>query len=199
MSTGSKKRSIIEIFLTVAAVTIAGLIVQALVLKPFVVPSGSMLPTLEPTQRILVNRLAYNFEDTEPGDVIVFHPALGADAGDCPGPGSLSRACDTPADQSDPKYYVKRIVATGGDELLIRDGHAIVNGERVPDDFATDCGVSPACDFREPITIPDGYVYVMGDNRGESNDSRFWGPVDEDWIVGKVIGSYWPPSDIGGI
>jgi signal peptidase I len=106
-------------------------------------------------------------------------------------------ACDLPIDEQDSENFIKRVVATPGDTLKIKDGHAIVNGEQIPDGFTKPCGSGGGCDFPKEITIPPDHYFMMGDNRGASDDSRFWGPVPKDWIIGKAFFTYWPLDRIG--
>lgn len=173
--------------------------IQALIVKPFQIPSESMEPTLVPGERVLVNRLSYSIGgDPSIGDVIVFHPPDGADNG---GGGCAVSAEDRPCPEgtTEPseQNFIKRVVAGPGDELYIEDGHPVVNGEIAEEDFIRRCGSIPACNLSEPITIPADHYFMMGDNRGESDDSRFWGPVPKEWIIGKAFFSYWPPKEIG--
>jgi signal peptidase I len=165
-----------------------------------------MIPTLEIDQRVLVNRMAYHFGDPEIGDIVVFHPPLGADG---PGPecgaprergsgGQVIQACPAPVDEKSETNFIKRIVAGPGDTLSVRDGHPVVNGEIAEEDFIRPCqGVGGECDLPKEITIPPDHYFMMGDNRGASDDSRFWGPVPRDWIIGKAFATYWPPDRIG--
>ena len=174
--------------------------IQALVVKPFQIPSESMKPLLIEGERVLVNRLSYSLGgDPSIGDVVVFHPPDGADDGgrecgvEVNGPQLCPMGTDEPSDQN----FIKRIVAGPGDELYIQDGHPVVNGEMAEEDFIRDCGGGSSCNFEDPIEIPPDHYFMMGDNRGASDDSRYWGPVPEDWIIGKAFFSYWPPSEIG--
>jgi signal peptidase I len=96
--------------------------------------------------------------------------------------------------------FIKRVVAGPGDELEIADGVPIVNGEKVEGDWETiPCRASDDCNYPTPVTIPDDSYFMMGDNRPSSDDSRFWGPVPRDWIIGHAVATYWPPSRIGGL
>jgi signal peptidase I len=97
------------------------------------------------------------------------------------------------------EYFIKRIVAGPGDTVFIREGRAFVNGKRQADNFTTPCGQGSGCNLEQPITVPAGHWFMMGDNRGESDDSRFWGPVPTDWIIGPAFATYWPIDRIGGI
>ena len=82
---------------------------------------------------------------------------------------------------------VKRVVGLPGDRISIVNGHVIRNGVREHDPYIVACADSSFCNFRKPVVIPNGDYFMMGDNRGESDDSRFWGPVRSSWILGKVI------------
>ena len=88
-------------------------------------------------------------------------------------------------------------MAGPGDTLAIVDGHVIRNGKRAKESFTRECGGGGGCNFRRPITIPPDHWFMMGDNRGESDDSRFWGPVPKKWIIGGAFATYWPPKRVG--
>jgi signal peptidase I len=92
---------------------------------------------------------------------------------------------------------VKRIVGVPGDTIAVRNGHVIRNGKAAAEPFARECSGS-ACNLG-PITIPKGSYFLMGDNRGNSDDSRFWGPVPRSWIIGEAVISYWPLDRVGGL
>jgi signal peptidase I len=177
--------------------------IQAWVVKPYQIPSTSMLPTIEVTQRVLVNRFIYHFEDPAIGDIVVFHPPEGATSGgpgECGDPGSNARgaACDRPTPNPAETNFIKRIVAGPNDTLSIRDGHPVVNGVEAQEDFINPCGNSGNdCNLPKTIRIPPDHYFMMGDNRGQSDDSRFWGPIPRDWIIGKAFATYWPPNRIG--
>lgn len=180
------------------------LLIQAFLVKPYQIPSGSMKPTLEVGQRVLVNRFVYHFTDPKPGDVVVFHPPMGVAGGgpECgvqPRPG---QACPEAAGGEVSETFIKRIVAGPGDTVSVKGGIPIVNGalERPEGYEITPCGPGgQGCDLPVPITIPEGHFFLMGDNRGQSDDSRFWGPLPEESLIGKAFGTYWPPDRIGGL
>lgn len=170
--------------------------VQAAVVKPFRIPSGSMEPTLKIGQRVLVNRLIYDFHAPHRGDVIVFHP-----------PSELT--CAVPIDPAEPcprgsthpssVYFVKRVIGLPGDRISIRDGHPVIDGRELTNEpYITPCGEAQECNLPQTITVPRGHYFMMGDNRGDSDDSRFWGPIPASWIVGEVFFTYWPVDRIGG-
>ena len=93
--------------------------------------------------------------------------------------------------------FIKRIVAGPGDHVKIIGGHVVLNGKRQKENFAEPCGDADGCTFRTEVTIPPGHYFMMGDNRGSSDDSRFWGPVPTSWIIGQAFATYWPPKRIG--
>jgi signal peptidase I len=173
--------------------------IQAWVVKPYQIPSGSMEPTLDVGQRVLVNRFLYHFEEPSPGNVVVFHPPAGADSGtECGVVPKAGEPCPKPTPGESSQNFVKRIVAVGGDTLSIKGGHPVVNGvEKKNEPYITPCGSSGVCNMPRTITIPPGMFFMMGDNRGASDDSRYWGPVPKSWIIGEAFATYWPPDRIG--
>jgi signal peptidase I len=195
---------LIELVVTVAVAVGLALLIQAFLVKPYRVPSGSMLPTLGIDQRILANRT-----DTHPGigDVVVFHPPHGADlgSGQCDDPqqgiaaggDALGQPCDRPLASESTQTFVKRLVGLPGDVLRIVGGHVIRNGKRESDAYIASCGGGAECTFSRSIRVPAGDYYMMGDNRGDSDDSRYWGPVPQRYIIGVVFFTYWPPDRIG--
>jgi signal peptidase I len=191
--------SLLELVIIVGVALGLALGIQAFLVKPYRIPSESMVPTLEINQRVLVNRIGERFSHPNVGDVIVFHPPVGAErdnmcGGGEPQPGQV---CDKPTPQKADVNFIKRVVAGPGDRLSIRDGHVILNGKRQKEPFAEPCGGGDGCDFPTEITIPPDHYFMMGDNRGSSDDSRFWGPVPEKWIIGQAFATYWPPKRIG--
>ncbi len=208
---GSKSTTaaIVELVVIIGVALGLALGIQAFLIKPYRIPSGSMEPTLAVNQRVLVNRIGMDFGDPHVGEIAVFHPPEGAEQQECgpvlhdvtPG----GEACS----QSNPKEasvnFIKRVVAGPGDELFIKEGHAF----RKPagksqfvaekDSYIRPCPEpsSPDCNFVKPIKIPAGHWFMMGDNRGESDDSRFWGPVPTGWVIGEAIATYWPIDRIG--
>jgi signal peptidase I len=175
------------------------LMIQAWIIKPYQIPSESMEPTLDVGQRVLVNRFVYHFKDPKPGDIVVFHPPVGADQGTvCGLQRGAHEACPKPTPGESDQNFIKRIVAGPGDTLSIKDGHPVVNGvEKTDEPYTNPCGSSPECNLSKPITIPPDHYFMMGDNRGASDDSRYWGPVPRDWIIGEAVATYWPPDRIG--
>jgi signal peptidase I len=191
---------ITELIVIVAMALAIALAVQWLLVKPYRIPSGSMEPTLDVGQRVLVNRLSHRLGG-EPniGDIITFHPPAGADVqpAQCGAPQGTNQACTRPTPQKSKQTFIKRVVGVSGDRIQIRDGHVIRNGRATSEPFINPCAGGQGCDLPRTITVPKDYVFLMGDNRGQSDDSRFWGPVPDDWVIGKAFATYWPPKRIG--
>ncbi len=173
--------------------------IQAWLVKPYQIPSESMEPTLDVGQRVLVNRFLYHLTDPDVGDIVVFHPPKGAEEGaECGAPHPGDQACAEPTAAKSDQNFIKRIVAGPGDTLSVRNGHPVVNGVIKSDEpYTIPCGNGGACNLRKPITIPPDHYFMMGDNRGASDDSRYWGPVPRDWLIGEAFATYWPPDRVG--
>ena len=190
--------SLVELVVIVAVALGLALGIQAFLVKPYRIPSESMVPTLEIDQRVLVNRIGNNFSDPEVGDVMVFHPPSGAQegGGKC-GVEVQNTLCPRPDSDKADVNFIKRVVGLPGDTLRVVDGHVIRNGKRADEPFAQECGGGSNCTFRGEIEVPPDHYFMMGDNRGASDDSRFWGPVPRDWFIGGAFATYWPPKKIG--
>jgi signal peptidase I len=200
--------SIVELVVIVAVALGLALGIQAFIVKPYRIPSGSMEPTLSIGQRVLVNRIGMDFSEPHVGEIAVFHPPEGAEQEECgPSPHVIrlgAAACSEPVPKQDTGVnFIKRVIAGPGDEIYIKEGHVYRKPAgkstfaREQDSYIRECGASPECNFPIPIKIPAGHWFMMGDNRGESDDSRFWGPVPTGWIIGQAIATYWPPDRIG--
>jgi signal peptidase I len=196
--------TIAELVVIVAVALGLALLIQAFVVKPYRIPSGSMLPTLHINQRVLVDRIGSHFTTPHVGDIIVFHPPKDyADGCADPNQGANgagangAKPCDVAQRQESSETFIKRVVAVGGDHISIVNGHVIRNGVEEKDRYTIPCGGADSCNFPSQITIPRGDYFMMGDNRGASDDSRYWGPVPKSWIIGKAFFTYWPPDRIG--
>jgi signal peptidase I len=196
--------SVVELVVIVAIAIGLALAIQAFVVKPYRIPSGSMLPTLHIDQRVLVDRIGMHFTSPNVGDIIVFHPPKNYAAG-CANPNQgetqsgqdARQPCAAQYKQESSETFIKRVVGLPGDRISIVNGHVIRNGKREADAYITPCQGGDSCNFPGTITIPRGDYYMMGDNRPDSEDSRFWGPVPKAWIIGKAFFTYWPPDRIG--
>lgn len=189
--------------LIVIAFVIA-LIIKTFLLQAFYIPSASMEPTLLVGDRVLVEKVSYRFSDPDRGDVVVFEKDLAiladpeATGDEAPFYEDIANAFKSlfgfPTGSS--QDFIKRVIGIGGDTVQGSDGHVLVNGQVVDESYLPD-GVTTS-DFG-PIDVPHGQIFVMGDNRGNSDDSRNFGPVDEDKVVGRAFVLIWPPADIGGL
>ncbi len=190
--------SLIELVVIVAIALGVALGIQAFLVKPFRIPSESMVPTLEVGQRVLVNRVGLRFDDPQRGDVVVFKPPPNADENSCPVSHPADQGCPRSAEGKSDTNFIKRVVAVGGDRLSVRRGRVYIDGERQREPYIrpdASCGI---CNLPEPLVVPDGHYYMMGDNRGASADSRQWGPVPDDNVIGNAFATYWPPAQWGG-
>ena len=193
--------SLLRTVATVALALALAFALQAFVIKPYRIPSESMVPTLKVGQRVVVNRLADRFTSPKVGQVIVFHPPRGYETQQCgnhdTGTGTMS-VCDRPVSETaDAIVFIKRVVGAPGDLIALDRGRVVRNGERVNEPWAQVCDPDAECDFPQAIRVPAGHYYVLGDNRGNSNDGRFWGPVPREWIIGRAFATYWPLGRIG--
>jgi signal peptidase I len=194
--------SVVELVLIVATALLLALAIQAFLIKPYRIPSGSMLPTIRLGQRVLVDRIGNDFSSPHIGEIIVFHPpknyAIGClDTSEGQTGGAGQRPCGVQRTEESGETFIKRVVGLPGDRIAIKQGHVYVNGVREKDPYIAPCPGQSSCNFPVPITVPRGDYYMMGDNRGESDDSRFWGPVPRSWIIGDAFFTYWPPDRIG--
>jgi signal peptidase I len=146
--------------------------VRPFVMEAFWIPSGSMIPTLEIGDRVLVNKFIYRFTEPHRGDIIVFE------------------SVDNPDED-----LIKRVVALPGDTVAVRRGHLILNGERQKEPYLNKS--LPDRSFYAKTRVPKGHVFVMGDNRGNSADSRVFGPLPKKNIEGEAFLRFWPPHRIG--
>lgn len=197
---------VVELVVVVAVAVGLAITIQALLIKPFKIPSESMVPTLVVGERVLVNRLGDRFSEPGLGDIVVFHPPAAA-TGDQVGEGPGGRcgvvpkeeqACERPTSRRSEQNFIKRVVGLPGDTIAVVDGRVIRNGRRQREAFVQGtCATGTRLDFPTPITVPKDHWFMMGDNRQCSEDSRYWGPVRREWIIGGAFATYWPPNRLG--
>ena len=178
-------------FLAVMAVVLAVLL-RTFVAQAFSIPSESMLPQLERGDRVVVSRLAYGLHDPNRGDIVVF---------DAPGtvedhPALLTRWGQVVLEsvglrQASTEEFIKRVIGLPGETIEGRDGFLIVDGRYVIEPYLEPGTLTEPF---PPTVVPDGQLFVMGDNRGNSMDSRVFGPIEIDSVVGRAVVRIWPPG-----
>ncbi len=150
-------------------------------------PSESMEPAFSAGEVVTVDLDAYDSATPAIGDAVVFHPPRGVETEKCGVPAQPKKPCRMPTPKLSSQVFLKRVVATPGDRLSIRQGRPVVNGSIALADVIQPCRHFGACNMKRTITIPPNHYFVMGDNSGASSDSRFWGPVPARAIIGKVV------------
>ncbi|MFZ5639714.1 MAG: signal peptidase I [Bacillota bacterium] len=160
-----------EILESVAIAVILAVIIRFFLFQPFYIPSGSMEPTLKPGDRIIVNKLIYRYSQPKRGDIMVFK---------------------YPRDPA--RDFIKRTVGLPEETVEIKDSKVYINNKEIPQPF-----LEPGLKFGSfgPVEVPEGSYFMMGDNRNNSEDSRVWGTLPRENIVGKAMFIYWPLSRIG--
>ncbi len=172
--------------------TMAAVVFGVLDARAYRVPSESMEPTFEVGDRLAMTRVS----EPARGDIVIFNPPLGAATAECGVEHPGDSACPRPTEGPVELQFLKRVVAVGGDRLSIRAGRVYLNGKRQDEPFAR-AGRCGPCNLPREITVPDGHYFLLGDNRTASADSREFGPVPGDWMVGKVRLRYWPLGSAG--
>ena len=163
-----------DLFVTllIAFVLVFGF-VRPFIVAAYWVPTESMVPTLEVGDRVFANKFIYRFTEPERGDIVVFESVNGGE-----------------------EELIKRIVALPGDEVEVRDNTLLVNGEEQEEPYLNRMSFT---DSYGPTRVPEGHVFVMGDNRANSADSRVFGPLPVENIEGEAFMRFWPPSRIGSL
>jgi len=189
-----RKHPVVDLVITVAIAVGIAYLVQAFIVKPYRVPSGSMEPTIAIGERIIASRFTYRFEDPSRDQIVVFHPN---------GAGADVYEADTASDET----FVKRLIGMPGEVIGAVTGRTYVCTGDGPQEglaieetagcrFLDEPFVSSPQDDFGPVRIPDDRYFMMGDNRADSDDSRNWGPITRDQMIGVAFMSYWPPSRV---
>ncbi len=186
-----------ELPILILIALVVAVVIKTFFVQAFFIPSGSMRETLEVNDRVLVSKLSYTLGDISRGDVIVFDDPRGPASDGESIIGALVRNLAESVGLSTPKSeFIKRVIAVGGETIEIRDGVVLVDGVAIEEDYLGP-GVRMS-DFG-PETVPEGFVFVMGDNRSSSQDSRVFGPIPTSDIVGRAFTIIWPPSNWSGL
>lgn len=150
-------------------------LIRTFVVEARIIPSGSMLPTIQLEDRVIVDKFFFkNFGKLQPGDIIVFHPPASAHSSD---------------------DFIKRLIAMPGDKVEIKNHKTYVNDKQLYEPYLNE---APKEDFG-PVVVPKGSLFVMGDNRNNSADSREWGFLPEQNVTGRTLFRYWPLSHFGAL
>ncbi|HEX6697848.1 MAG TPA: signal peptidase I [Solirubrobacteraceae bacterium] len=195
LATGRPAAGVVVALMPFVVFLLASQVVGSLWFKPYRVPSGSMEPTIEIGDRVLADR---HHPTPHVGDVVIAHPPIGAVESRCgiPQPEGAKAPCARPTPELSDIVFIKRVVAGPGDTIAFRDGLVVRNGRPVSEPYARSC-TDAICEMPQAITVPKGAWFLAGDFRGESDDSRFWGPVPTRAITGVVRYRYWPLKDAG--
>lgn len=170
---GPRARNVVEWVVVIGGALLVALALRAFVFQTFFIPSGSMLPTLHEGDRVVVNKISDDFNRT---DIVVFvRPETW---------------------QGTHHDLIKRVIATGGETIEIRENTVFIDGEPIDEPYLEAGNVMQ--DYG-PETVPEDHIFVMGDNRNQSSDSRQNTTVPEDAVVGRAFVRIWPPGDIGGL
>ena len=171
-------RWLAETVLLVLLAFVLALGIRTYIVEPFIIPTGSMIPTIEIGNRVLAEKITYRFvRPPEYRDIVVF-----------------------PDPSGQHPHLIKRVIATGGQTVDLRDGAVYVNGNKLVEPYVHGQPSDPlpsATPLTYPFTVPAGDVWLMGDNRGDSSDSRVFGPIPASRIDGHAVWTYWPLSAFG--
>jgi signal peptidase I len=186
-----------ELPILIVVALVVAVLIKTFLVQAFFIPSGSMNDTLLEGDRVMVNKLAYRFGDPARGDVIVFDSPMEADGDGETIFGAVVRHVAESLGLSSPdSALIKRIIALGGETIEVRRNRVYIDGQPIDEPYLKEGSSMP--DYG-PFTVPEDRVFVMGDNRSSSSDSRVFGPVEESEIVGKAFVRVWPPSRWGGL
>ena len=168
-------RSAREWIAVIIVALLAAFVIRAVVVQTYFIPSNSMAPTLEVGDRLMVYKLAFRVGQVDRGDLVVFNR-----------PPSI--------ENSQLKDFVKRVVALPGEQIQAINGVVYVDNVPLPEEYLSENSLT--ADF-DPIDVPKDHIFVMGDNRSNSRDSRSFGPINVDLLVGEVFVRIWPLSNAG--
>lgn len=190
---------LIELPVLIVVALVVAVVIKTFFVQAFFIPSGSMIPTLEIDDRVMVNKLSYTFGEPERGDVVVFESPFASSTDDL----SIFESAWVAVKESlgmrpglVPDDLIKRVMALPGETIEIHENQVFIDGVPIDEPYLP-AGVVMQ-DFG-PETIPEGMVFVMGDNRGSSHDSRKFGPIPEDHIIGRAFVLLWPFDRFGSL
>jgi signal peptidase I len=173
-------------------------VIKTFLVQPFYVPSESMLPTIQINDRVMISKLNYRFGEPQRGDIVVFVSPFNDEIDGESIPEAVVRHVleAIGIQTASAEDLIKRVVAVGGDTVEIRGGALIVNGRQVEEPYLLQPGGMP--DFSQ-VVVPEDSVFVMGDNRAVSYDSRRFGAIPNDHVLGEAVLRIWPLSRLGSV
>ena len=185
-----------ELAVLVVTALVIAVVVKTFVAQAFYIPSGSMEPQLQINDRIVVSKISYRLHEPRRGDIVVFDAPKDDDDGgdDSALPARILRTIVQSIGLAPPSTdeYIKRVVALPGERVAARSGRVFVDGRELIEPYLPDR--TTTSDFEE-VDVPPGTVFVLGDNRGNSADSRIFGAVPESTVVGRAFARVWPVAD----
>lgn len=167
----------IEVFKTIGLSAVLAFGIRTFVAEARYIPSGSMLPTLQVNDRLIVDKLGYHFKDPQRGDIVVFAPTQ-----------KLQELNFHDA-------FIKRVIGLPGDKVEVKGGRVYINNQPLRENYVND---APQYEYG-PVTVPQGSYLVLGDNRNNSYDSHYWGFVPREKIIGRAVVRFWPVERVGEI
>jgi signal peptidase I len=186
-----------ELPILILVALVVAILIKTFLVQAFYIPSGSMHDTLLEGDRVMVNKLAYRFGDPARGHVVVFkNPEYTGDDGESIFGALVRHVAESLGLSTPDSALIKRVIAVGGETVEIRQNQVYIDGVAIDEPYVKEGSRMPRYG---PFTVPEGYVFVMGDNRSQSTDSRVFGPVPESSIVGRAFVRVWPPSRWGGL
>lgn len=175
---------------------VIAIVIKTFLVQPFWIPSESMLPTIEVNDRVMVNKLAYQWGDPDRGDVVVFRdpgePEIDESIPEAVIRSVLEAVGVRTRGRDD---LIKRVVGLPGETVSIRDNHVLIDGQPIDETYLSSTSAMPD---EGPFDVGSGEVFVMGDNRQFSFDSRRFGPIPHDDLIGEAFLTIWPVSHFGG-
>jgi signal peptidase I len=180
-----------------AVAVVVAVIIKTFIAQAFYIPSRSMVPQLQVNDRVIVSKLAYRLHPPRRGDVVVFEAPASEQVPQQGSRNPVVRAVRTVGEAIGilqvKTEFIKRVIALPGETVEGRDGHVYVNGQYLYEPYLPP-GVTTST--FGPVQVPSGQLWVMGDNRGDSRDSRFIGPIKTSKVVGRTIWRVWPPGHL---
>jgi signal peptidase I len=185
---GARRHVLVEWVVIVIVALVAALLIKTFAIQAFYIPSQSMEPTLMPGDRVLVNKLAYDFHPVHTDDIVVFRRP----------PNDTTPGIDD---------LIKRVIGLPGQTVDVANCGVYINGKELAQPYLPKGWQEPTSEYcttwpassplPDPYKVPKGYYFVMGDNRQDSYDSRYWGPLPDSYLVGRAFLRMWPPGRIG--